>query len=654
MRLRLGITLATVFAVLLSPITPIAKAFSGYASAPQNVSVSTLVLGLRVTWSAPADIDSGITGYRVEYSTSGTSGNWTLAATTNGSTFTYDIGGLSVNPTYVRVAATTSSGTGLFGYPWTKLYGTTSMNRNGSNEIVYETGFGYQSGEPYQTLSGASFTRIRMRMDATISSTAYFAETDFYNWNAPGDVTKTTNQSASPSVQNLIIPSKGGSFNQTIHANVSDLNVYSNSSNVIKGNLSLGRLEIWPWDYGTGTSGLSPTNANGNYDWDDLPSAPSGGSYGSFQVHDLVNYRPVFVWNHHDNGVHPEIAFGPAPSGNPDWTFCSTLVCPKPTVFRVQIFVNVPTTPTADTTAPTVTRIDAKIIIKNGDTISVRSSEIGNVYLVKSTVSVINASSITGAASNLRNSVSISSAGVTTTLTTSGLLDGTYKLYAIDSSDNVSSPIANTLTMDSTAPAISSYAVNSDGSAITLTLGESVTLASFASGAYTVSDSGSALSISSASVSGLVVTLNLSRSVPANAYVTFAYTPSSVGAYGRWIDAAGNELAAIALRNITNNSSAPISVTLTVPDSVNKGSSVTITASVSVAGKVTFFIAGKRIPGCINKTAAGTTPISVSCTFKPALTASQVIKATLTPTITAYPATSAQATRFITKRTNIR
>jgi hypothetical protein len=65
-------------------------------------------------------------------------------------------------------------------------------------------------------------------------------------------------------------------------------------------------------------------------------------------------------------------------------------------------------------------------------------------------------------------------------------------------------------------------------------------------------------------------------------------------------------------------------------------------------------LSGKRIPGCRNKVAVGTTPISVSCTFKPALSSRQIIRASLVPTVSAYPTTVAVVERFILRRTNTR
>jgi hypothetical protein len=239
-------------------------------------------------------------------------------------------------------------------------------------------------------------------------------------------------------------------------------------------------------------------------------------------------------------------------------------------------------------------------------------------------------------------------------MTLSSLNDGFYNLYAADPSGNLSSGILATVRVDNTAPTASTIAVNAAGTAIVLTATETITNSSQVLNLYSISDSGSAISVISTSFLGSVATLNLSRAIPAGASVTFAYAPSAGAAAGRWIDQAGNEMAAITTRSISNNSASPISVTLTVADQLAKGSSTTITASVSVAGKVTFTISGKRIPGCLNKVASGSTPISVSCTFKPALTARQTIRATLVPSLAAYPTTIASIERFILKRTTTR
>ena len=140
MRVRLGFLSAMLLATLLSPLPPSAIAFGGFASAPTSVTQTAIAGGIRVTWSNPTDVDTGITGYKVEYSTSGTSGSWTLKTTTSSSTYSYDIVGLSQVATYVRVAATTTAGTGAYGYPWQTIYSTSALRRNASENVIYDAG----------------------------------------------------------------------------------------------------------------------------------------------------------------------------------------------------------------------------------------------------------------------------------------------------------------------------------------------------------------------------------------------------------------------------------------------------------------------------------------------------------------------------------
>jgi hypothetical protein len=52
--------------------------------------------------------------------------------------------------------------------------------------------------------------------------------------------------------------------------------------------------------------------------------------------------------------------------------------------------------------------------------------------------------------------------------------------------------------------------------------------------------------------------------------------------------------------------------------------------------------------------ATGSTPITVTCTFKPALSGWQTITVTLIPTLGAYPTTLTTVNRFIAKRSNRR
>ena len=662
MRTRGGILALALLASLLSPFSNQSFAFGGYSSAPLNVSATAIPGGVRVAWSTPADVDTGLTGYRIEYSTTGTNGNWNTAGNVGSGTTSFDILGLSQISIYTRVAGKTSAGIGTYGYPWEKIYETTSKNRNSSSGVAYESGYGLGSGNASNTYSSSSFSRIRYRLETTISGNSYYADADFYEWNRSSTSQATAQTSWDASIASIMIPSINSPYQYSIQANVTDLNIYSSSPSVTKSSGSTGfdgRLEIWPWNYATTLSTLSDGTTNGNnglYDFNDTPN--NNGSYGSFQLHDMTNYKPVFVWNNTGYGAAAEIAYGKNTGTHPDWTFCSgggaAGSCPAPSSFRLAIHVNIPVVPLADSTAPILTRIDSRSLGKNGDTITVRSTESGTIYLVNRSVSVSSITNINSASNSNKNSLPVD-ADTDATLTITSLSDGTYNLYAVDAFNNLSSPISSTIRIDNTAPSATSIMVNPLGTSIVLTADETITNSSQVMGTYTVSDGGSAISVSATTFSGNIATLTLSRAIPTGATVTFAYAPSSGAIGGRWIDQAGNEMPPIASRTISNNSGALISVSLSVPASIQKGARITITALVEAVGKVTFFASGKRIPGCIKKTATGSVPISVNCSWKPAVQGNQKVSVMLYPSTPGYPNTSsAQITRFVTRRSGLR
>ena len=100
---------------------------------------------------------------------------------------------------------------------------------------------------------------------------------------------------------------------------------------------------------------------------------------------------------------------------------------------------------TIDGTVPTPTVATVSVTTSSG--VTVRSSEAGTAYLVKSSISVSNLASITGAADDSMNQVTISAANSDTAMSTSGLVAGEYKLYVVDAAGNLSSASSNTVTV---------------------------------------------------------------------------------------------------------------------------------------------------------------------------------------------------------------
>jgi hypothetical protein len=76
-----------------------------------------------------------------------------------------------------------------------------------------------------------------------------------------------------------------------------------------------------------------------------------------------------------------------------------------------------------------------------------------------------------------------------------------------------------------------------------------------------------------------------------------------------------------------------------------KGQTINIIAAVDQAGRITFMIDGKRIPGCNNKVAnVG----NVTCSWKPAIQRQSTITARLVPTNNVYnPSTSSLSVRVV-------
>ncbi len=110
---------------------------------------------------------------------------------------------------------------------------------------------------------------------------------------------------------------------------------------------------------------------------------------------------------------------------------------------------------TVDATAPTASVTTATIT--TSENAVVQSTETGTAYLVNTAVTVSNLASITGAADNQSNSVTIISAATNTNLPATGLADGTYKVFAVDASGNLSSASTNSVTL------LIDYALDFDG-----------------------------------------------------------------------------------------------------------------------------------------------------------------------------------------------
>lgn len=234
---------------------------------------------------------------------------------------------------------------------WTKIYETITPYRNNTgltSAMTYVSGFEKTGGAADAFVAaGTAWNLIKIRMEMTLKSTStkYFAEAYFDKWS---DAT----------ISGLILPDHLDT--NVIQRNVTNLVVTSDYSGVRTGSFALGRLEIWPYNYGGATSGLLPQGDAGKYDWDDTINIVTNG-HGSFQVHNATQAETVMSWSMHRPTINgQDLGLGPGPAGSPDWTSQGNISWDARN-FKVQIFVG--SSITASTiNAPAITGAQQKSV----------------------------------------------------------------------------------------------------------------------------------------------------------------------------------------------------------------------------------------------------------------------------------------------------
>jgi hypothetical protein len=535
---------------------------------------------------------------------------------------------------------------------------------------------------------------------------AKYADVDFYNWS-----TDKTAASVSPSITNLRIPSTAGTSSQFIvQADVTDLNVYSDNSSVTSGFGMDGRLEIWPWDYGTSVSSLLPAGNGGNYDYDDTPTG--GSSYGSFQVHDLDNSKPVFVWNRHGSG--PEVSYGISSGGNPDWTFCNASECPTPTLFSLQIYVNSPITTSAVITPSNSEVPSISGTTTFGETLTSttgtwsnspssygyqwsRASSSGGSYtnISGATISTYNLVAadvgqylkVTVTATNASGSAAATSsatAQIAKATPTFSTWTNVVKTFGNDTYTVTAPTVTGSLAGSFSYGSSSSAVISISGTTFTVAGGGSATItATFtptASANYNSAQTTNTVTVNKAAQSAITIT---TTTATYGSDLTLASTGGSTGGTYSYSKVSGNCTLAGAVLTPTATGSCVVqsnlatttnylaetstATTITI-SSGSVGASLTlapgnltfrqaknITAVATVAGKITFRVAGKIIPGCKNRTVSAGNSFTAICSYRPSNHSYVTISATLVPTDEFYLGSVTNSAQYlVTRRTGAR
>ena len=233
----------------------------------------------------------------------------------------------------------------------------------------------------------------------------------------------------------------------------------------------------------------------------------------------------------------------------------------------------------------------------------------------------------------------------------SGLTDGTY-VFSVRSSVSGGTAVASAssinVIVDSTSPSLepsSGVSVAENQTSITtITSNETVTMQ--------ITGGADSLTVNFNTSTG-VLTFKQGQDFEApsdsnsdKVYVVRIQVTDIAGNW-RWRDIS------ITLTNVNESGSigAP-----TVSGIIRKGVPASITVTLNVAGRVGFFVGGKRISTCKSITTSGAYPnASATCSWRPAVTGRQFLTATLTPTDNTFSASTSAATEvFVQKRTTTR
>jgi len=456
------------------------------ASAPTSVSGTSGDGQVSVSWTAPASNGgAAVTDYIVQYSTSSDRAYTTFSDGTSTSTSATVTGLTNNTPYYFKVAAVNSVGTSTYsavsasvtpGKPSAPLSlsvssGTDGMNvswsapsSNGGSALTdYVVQYTTTSGGSYSTFADGTSTATSATITGLTAGSTYYVRVAAVNVITTGTYTAESAGVLSKTCANGGVCAVGdtgpgggkvfydagslqswGRYLEAAPASATSTTWCNNTSTALTGTFgrAVGSGTINTYLMLDGCTSGAAYNAtgysnNGYSDWF-LPSILDLGQMCTNRATLGMTSAGTFKSSTQDtlnSGIHAETWNFPDASGtcgNDNWG--------KSLTQGVR-----PIRAIGDTTAPTASVTSASISASGSATI--RSSEIGRGFLVNTSVTVTNLSSITGASGSLWNAITITSADTDTSLAATGLSAGTYKVYTIDQSGNLSTASSNSVTI---------------------------------------------------------------------------------------------------------------------------------------------------------------------------------------------------------------
>jgi fibronectin-binding autotransporter adhesin len=236
-----------------------------------------------------------------------------------------------------------------------------------------------------------------------------------------------------------------------------------------------------------------------------------------------------------------------------------------------------------------------------------------------------------------------SSNGTVTTATTTPAGIYTQNVRATDSSSQVGTR-SLTITVNKASTTISIALPNSATSAA---LGGAVTITATVprAGAVNFRLGGSTISgCGSASAASTTATCSWTPASLGSVSLTAIFTPTDASNF----ETSTSTALSITVVNGVSTVTLSLAGGTTTPP---KGQAINIIAAVDQAGRVTFFVDGKRVPGCINRAASVG---NINCSWKPAVQKAVTISARLTPTNNVYNASTSSMNVAVVRRSGVR
>lgn len=223
----------------------------------------------------------------------------------------------------------------------------------------------------------------------------------------------------------------------------------------------------------------------------------------------------------------------------------------------------------------------------------------------------------------------------------------------------ISSVIA--LRIDGVPPTLSNVSIPSSGTTINLGFSETISSTIAPYNQFTLMVGSNQDAVSAAITADSRLTMTLAFGVINGLVVTLSYTDPTTGNDLNAIqDEAGNDLASFTNRSVSNLSTKTTNTTVSLALDPSSESAVyraptSVKATVTAAGKVTFYHNGKIVVGCRNLTTTPSSPYFATCSWKPSVQQGVSLKAAYKSTTNGFTdSISPDLKIYVTRRGGIR